>query len=289
MSSNRWLRRPQALQGLASDRRILHRTRTARRFAYGLLSVMLGLLLAPPEAGAYRPFASTDAAVVDPQEVEVELGYFTLKRARGEEVLTLPGLVLNYGLLKDLEIVGELGIERDPAHELQVVDPGLFLKAVLKDGLLQERPGVSIAAEAGLLLPSTVEGEGNPGFEGIAVVSGRLPPLMVHLSVGGGVDRGYARPFWIWGVIGELPVRPGFRLVGELSGESTRGELPDNSALMGFIWQPSSRVSLDAGVRWGLSRDAPDWLFTLGMTFGFSLSLSQGRGLPPSSEKGVSR
>jgi hypothetical protein len=34
------------------------------------------LLVMPPNAWTYRPFVSTDAAVADPQEVEIELGYF---------------------------------------------------------------------------------------------------------------------------------------------------------------------------------------------------------------------
>jgi len=37
--------------------------------------------------------------------------------------------------------------------------------------------------------------------------------------------------------------------------------------------QPTSKnVFLDAGVRHGISHAAPDWEFTVGLTFGFSLS-----------------
>jgi hypothetical protein len=38
----------------------------------------------------YRPFVSTDAAVVDPGEVELELGYFNLERADKENVFVVP-------------------------------------------------------------------------------------------------------------------------------------------------------------------------------------------------------
>src|SRR5207248_2658177 len=76
----------------------------------------------------------------------------------------------------------------------------------------------------------------------------------------------------LWGVIGELPVHRKLRLVGEVNGESTQAQRPNNSALLGLIWQPTSRnVFLDAGVRRGISHAAPDWQFTIGLTFGFSI------------------
>lgn len=232
-------------------------------------AVLFSLLFMPASAWAYRPFVSTDAAVADPKEVEVELGYFNLERTRRENTFTTPSLVLNYGLAKNWEVVGELRLEGSP--DFEVTDPDVFLKGVLKEGVLQEKSGVSIAVEAGLLLPSTLPHEGGVGFEAIGVVSGRISPFTIHLNGGGGVDRADARLFGIWGVIGELAVAPRFRLVGEVNGESARGELPNNSALIGFIWQAAPAVFLDAGVRYGISRAAPDWQFTMGLTFGFSL------------------
>ena len=77
--------------------------RRMRRSALGL--VLLCLLA--PSAWGYRPFVSTDAAVVDSKEVEIELGYFTLERTQGENTFTIPSLVLNYGLLTNVELVGE--------------------------------------------------------------------------------------------------------------------------------------------------------------------------------------
>jgi hypothetical protein len=236
----------------------------------GLFGVLV--LIVSSNGWAYRPFVSTDAAVADPNEVEVELGYFTLEQAKEEKSFTIPSLVLNYGLRRDIEVVGEFRLERAPTGDIDLVDPGLSLKAVLKEGVLQEKQGVSVAVEAGPLLPSTRQGERSFGFEGIGVVSATVAPFTVHVNGGGGINRAGAQPFGIWGVIGELLVHPRFRLVGEVVGESTKEALPNNSALLGAIWQPSaSNIFLDAGVRRGISRGAPDWQFTAGVTVGFSL------------------
>ncbi|HKA55939.1 MAG TPA: hypothetical protein VKJ47_19995, partial [Candidatus Binatia bacterium] len=159
-----------------------------------------------------------------------------------------------------------------PRKDAQLSDPGLFLKAILKEGILQKKDGVSFAIEAGPLLPATVAGERGLGFAGIAIVSGKLAPLAYHVNVGGGVDRTKTNPFAIWGVIVELPVLRNFRLVGEVSGENVGKKFPDESALFGFIWElPASPILIDGGIRRGLSRGAPDWQFTTGLTWSFSL------------------
>ena len=215
---------------------------------------------------------STDAAVADLKEMEVELGYFNLERERGKNTFIIPKVVLNYGLVRNLELVGEFAVEEPPRGAARLADPGLSLKAVLKEGVLQEKSGVSFAVEAGPLLPSTNKEENRFGFEGIGILSGKLGALTYHLNFGGGVDRAQTNPFMIWGVIAELPIVEKLRLVGEINGESVRRNTPDNSALIGFIWNsPLSNVSIDAGLRRGISRAAADWMFTTGLTFSFSL------------------
>src|SRR5574337_1636243 len=200
--------------------------------------VIASLLLSASTAWGYRPFVSTDAAVADPKELEIELGYFNLERSRGKSTFIVPKVVLNYGVIRDVEVVGEFEVA-EPSHKgAQLVDPGLFLKAVLKEGVLQQKEGIGVAVEAGPLLPSTVAGAQRLGFEGIGILSGRLAPFTYHLNAGGGVDRKKANPFVIWGMIVELPIFSNFRLVGEINGESAKGRLPSNSGLAGFIWQP---------------------------------------------------
>lgn len=240
---------------------------TFRTFSIGLL-----LLFSESIAWAYRPFIATDAAVTDPKEMEIELGYFNLERERGRTTFIVPKVVLNYGLMRNLELVGEFSVEEPTRGSVRLADPGLSLKAILKEGVLQEKSGISFAVEAGLLLPSTSKEENRFGFEGIGIMSGKLGGLTYHANVGGGVDRGKNNPFVGWGLIGEIFVGPKLRLVGEVNGESVRSKSADNSALVGFIWQaPWQNVFMDAGIRRGISSATADWMFTTGLTFSFSL------------------
>ena len=214
------------------------------------LAIVLLLLFSESVAWGYRPFIATDAAVADPKEMEIELGYFNLERDRGKNTFIIPKVVLNYGLIRNLEVVTEFGIEEHSRSSVRLEDAALSVKAVLKEGVLQEKPGVSFAVEAGPLLPSTGREEKKVGFEAVGIISGELSPVMLHLNLGGGVDRMENNPFVTWGVIAELPVVPKFRVVGEIDGENTKGVSADTSALIGFIWNPPLRnVSIDAGIR----------------------------------------
>lgn len=224
-------------------------------------------------AWAYRPFVSTDAAVADLKEIEIELGYLNLERERGKNIFIVPKVVLNYGLMRNLELVAEFGVEEPARGSVRLADPALSVKSVLKEGVLQEKSGVSFAVEAGPLLPSTTRKENRFGFEGVGILSGKLGAVIYHVNLGGGVDRAKNNPFVIWGMIAELPVAPKLRLVGEINGEGIIRNRPDNSALLGFIWEaPWHHVLIDAGIRRGINHAAPDWMLTTGLTFSFSLA-----------------
>ena len=63
--------------------------------------------------------------------------------------------------------------------------------------------------------------------------------------------------------------------VWEINGKAVENHVPDDSTLIGIILAmpsvtPSNRVSIDMAGRFGLTDPAPDWLFTLGVTFAFS-------------------
>ena len=235
------------------------------------LAIILLLVSSESIAWGYRPFVATDAAVADVKQIEIELGYFNWERDKGNTTFIIPHAVFNYGLIHNLELVGEFAVEEPRHGSARLVDTALSLKVVLKEGVLQEKDGVSFAIEAGPLLPSTNKEEKRFGFEGIGILSGRVDRFTYHVNFGGGVDRAQTNPFLFWGVIGELPIAPKLRLVGEIDVESVRGNSPNNSALIGFIWNPPlSNLSIDGGIRRGISRAAPDWMFTTGLTFGFS-------------------
>src|SRR5258708_30732097 len=122
----------------------------------GLVPFFLGSVFALAgfqQAFAYRPFDSTDAAVADVNELEIELGPAGLRRSHDERTLIAPAYVINYGYAKNWELVLEGRGEhpQPPAEDTRgrLVGNALFLKGVLREGALQDKSGPSIATEFG--------------------------------------------------------------------------------------------------------------------------------------------
>ncbi len=220
---------------------------------------------------AYRPFVSTDAAVVEMGETELEIGLYNFTDDKGLDEITIPSLIYNYGLTDTWELVAEFDIQiykegDDDDNELK--DPAVFLKNVFKEGILQNKDGASMAWEFGVLLPSTVNGEHTTGLEALGIYSGKLSDFVYHVNIGGELDRADFAFNSIWGAIVEYPFDSKFRVVGEINGTFQRHGLPSNSGLIGFIWELGD-INLDAGVRRGFSSTASDWALTTGITFSF--------------------
>ena len=220
---------------------------------------------------AYRPFVSTDAAVVEKGEVEIELGLFGISHDEGIDEIAVPSLILNYGISKNLEVVGEFDVQvykEGKERNRELKEPAIFLKALLREGILQGKEGASFAVEFGVLLPSTVRGKRDAGIEGIGILSGKISDLVYHLNFGGELDREDFDLNGIGGIILEYPFDSKFRLVGEVNGTFKRHGLPSNSGLIGFIWEMGD-IMLDFGIRRGFSDAASDWALTTGITFSF--------------------
>jgi hypothetical protein len=234
-------------------------------------------------AFAYRPFVSTDAAVADRGEVEIELGMAGSRGPHHRATIDVPDLVVNLGVGPDLELVGEFTLANDLTHDpdeepTRFEDSGVSLKWIARDGVLQDESGVSLAFELGALLP-TLRGQDRPGAQLLGIASNRTLGWTYHLNAGALVEPSGSDPGAVWGVIVERPIVGPLRAVVEINGESVRGGRPNNSALVGAVWSitapaPFHELSFDIGVRRGLSSAAEDWGGTAGVTFAFPWDLA---------------
>ena len=75
-----------------------------------------------------------------------------------------------------------MSAKRNPTGDIDVVDAGLFLKAALKEGLLQEKPDVPdvVFINAALKRRGTEEGLLSPGNYRAAVYSMSMSERSVH-------------------------------------------------------------------------------------------------------------
>lgn len=234
---------------------------------------MAGLVLLswPGSVLAYRPFDSTDAAVADLNEVEVELGPVEFRRSNAERALIAPEMVINYSFMKNWELVlegrGEHPLSPDSASRL--VDDGLFLKTVLREGVLQDKTGPSIATEFGVLLPE-INGVARAGASWIAIVSDRWTWGTVHFNAGAALTREQHGEIILGAIIEgpqDWPVRP----VAELRYEGDFGAEETVSGLVGAIWKVSDKLAFDVAVHQAWENARSETELRAGLTLGFSI------------------
>ena len=200
-------------------------------------------------AFGYRPFEGTDAAVAEAGELELELGPLQSLREGSERTLIAPQAVINYGLAKNWEAVweSEIAHDRSESRRTRLIGNGAFLKGVLRDGGLQDRPGPSVATEFGLLLPGVNDDHGT-GASVAGIVSYRWPLATVHLNAVGSVTREHNRDVFI-GTIVEGPQEWRVRPVAEVFHEYETDTAHTTSVLVGAIWRARDRLAVDFGLR----------------------------------------
>lgn len=227
-----------------------------RRLLAALASVALFLSLAG-RAHAYRPFDGTDADVAEVGEFEFEFGPAQFYRRAGRNYLIAPATVLNFGVLRNLEVVVDFkqaiaGHTHDDEARVRWVDTDLLLKWLLRPGSLQGGQGISAALEAGPLLPEFRSEQGF-GAQANLILSYRARFGTLHFNEEAGLSR--LREFEVFSsMIAEGPESLAVRPVAEVFIErELRAESATYSGLLGAIWSAAERLSVDGAVR--LARD----------------------------------
>ena len=229
--------------------------------------------LAAP-AFAYRPFDGTDGDVADVGEFELEMGPSYLASSAASRYMAAPATVLNFGIAHGLELVIDfkpvVALQPEPGEpRMQVLDTDILLKGVLRRGTLQGEPGVSIALEAGPLLPE-INGVSAFGFAANLITSYRWDALSLHLNTAAALTREHNMEGFL-GLILEGPHEWAIRPVAEVYTEREAGSDAKYSALGGAIWQVRDRLSIDAGVRHAVQADSGATEVRFGITWGVGL------------------
>ncbi|HDY89476.1 MAG TPA: hypothetical protein ENH82_15355 [bacterium] len=233
--------------------------------------IMLLILIPSRFAFAYRPFVSTDADVAEKGELEIEFGLLNVHIVKGIDKIIVPGLIFNYGIMKNWELVSEFDVQvyrEGKERNFELKEPAQFLKGIVREGILQDKKGPSIAVEIGVLFPSTIKGSRKTGVEGIVIVSSRISDLIYHINFGGEMDRESFAFNGLWGIIMEKPLNSNLRFVMEVNGVVKRSKSPENLVLAGFILEAYG-IDIDFGIRKGLSDNTKDLELTSGFTVAF--------------------
>jgi hypothetical protein len=230
---------------------------------------VLSLLAMTVPALAYRPFDGTDAAVADKGELEAELQPAGIRREGNENVLIAPAFVLNFGFTKNWEAIlqGQVETPLSTSEPPSLAATGVFLKNVLREGVLQDKTGPSIATEFGVLLPG-INANSGTGASWAGIVSQRWDWGTTHFNVQTALTRDQHFDLFLDAII-EGPHKWMVRPVAEFFWEDEFGKFQTISALVGAIWKVDDNLSFDIGVRKALMDNRNVTELRLGFTVGF--------------------
>jgi hypothetical protein len=264
-----------------AQRAIIMRRRSPPILSSALLTGAAAILtvLATP-ALAYRPFDGTDAAVANLNEVEIEFQPFGWQRDGQQKSLIMPGVRFNWGFADRWELVAEGQFETplSPSGPSSFSATGMFLKYVVKPGVLQDQAGLSVATEFGPLLPE-VNGDRGTGFSWAAIVSQRGDWGAVHLNVDANLTRDQQGEAFL-GAIVEGPAKWKVRPVVEVFYDKVWRESETWSGLAGAIWQVRDDLSFDVALRYATVNGHPVDEIRAGLTFSFEVGGEKGATRP---------
>jgi hypothetical protein len=160
-------------------------------------------------------------------EFELELGPLGHLRQGDRRFRVAPAVIGNYGFAENHELVvqGQRQVAIDPEAgqpKTSIVENGIFIKQVLRQGAMQEREGPSVAMEYGVLLPP-VNGKGGTGVSVAGIVSHRTEAISLHLNAAAAITREHEPDLFLGAILegpSSWPVRPVRRSLLSKRGEA---------------------------------------------------------------------
>ena len=224
-----------------------------------------------PAVVAYRPSVATPADLPAPGWPQLEAGWNEAKGgslARSESVPVAFRLAWSesWGLVVGTDAYDwQQDFDGNTAHSGG--DTALQLKY-----RLPVNDSLSLGAQFGVALPTARPpiGTGKADWGGIGIASFDTNIAHVDVNVAGirlgAVDEGQGQWQGQWAIAASRSLPQGFSATCELSGIAQHGTSAQAQALAGVNYNVSRQVVLDMAVVAGLSRAAPNWQVTAGVT-----------------------
>ena len=249
----------------------MKRSRAAIAFGVLFFGVLIGVR---GDALAGHPFGTEDAGTQGKGNVEVE---FNLERQHGNDGTKTTslgnGITMGVAPKIDLAVVYSYDFTKaEDGTKSRGMGP---VEATLKTTVIEGKDRFpTLGVKAGFSFPAS-EGE-QTALLATAIAEWTFEPLTVFANVGADIGTRLAgnaeRTTSIRSsVAGSWEIRKEWSLLSELLWEKQTSPSAPSTAegLIGAKKEISETLSVDAGVRWGLTGDSPHVTYLLGFTLGF--------------------
>ncbi|MFO7568163.1 MAG: transporter [Smithellaceae bacterium] len=253
-----------------------------------VLSVM-GFFVMTSVALAGHPLVTDDAGTTGRGKGQVEVGIsFFNDKDKADEATTFKAeggeaaVGVTVGLLDTLDVV--LGVPYT-WYTLEENDTRIERASGISDITFDakwrffEKSGWSLAVKPGISLPTGDEdkglGAGRASYRMFFIGTREYEAVAVHANLGYIRNENNAderKDIWHTSVAAEAEVLPGLKLLANVGMERNADPSSDNHpafALGGVSYDVSEKISIDAGVKYGLTSTETDWTYLTGITISF--------------------
>ena len=255
---------------------------------YVVLSVM-GFFMMTSAAFAGHPLVTDDAGTQGKDKGQVEVGVsFFNDKDKVDEATTFKAegggatVGVTVGLLDNLDIIL---IVPYAWHTHDQNDTRMARADGLSDITFDakwrffEKDGWALALKPGISLPSGDEdkglGAGRSTYRIFLIGTKEFEPVAFHANVGyirNENNMEARKDLWHASVAAEVKVIKGLKLLANVGMERNPDPATDNYpafALGGISYDISERITVDAGIKYGLTSPETDWTYLTGLTIKF--------------------
>lgn len=250
---------------------------------------VLGLFLMTSSAFAGHPLVTDDTGTQGKGKGQVEVGFsYFYDKDKADELTTLKsdggdvGVSITVGVFDTVDVVMGLpyawySLEENNvriARENGISDITFDVK-----WRFFEKDGWSLAMKPGVNLPTGDKdkglGAGRAGYRLFLVGTKEFAPFAVHVNAGYIRNENNAderKDIWHASVACEMEVIKDLKLMANVGTERNPDAASENHpafALAGISYNVSKRITLDAGVKYGLTATETDWTGLAGLTVRF--------------------
>ena len=240
----------------------------------GIGALALAILLVSDPAWAGRPLDTEDTGTVEPGKAELEASPSYAKNPDDNTWSTLG--VFSFGILPRLEGRVELPLLLvEPEGEKSRAGVGdILLGGKLR--VLDEKETVPALLGALTLRLPTGDDERGLGSEDVdvgllGVISKSVGPVTLFGNLGYTfVTRDSDLNFWTFNAALEYRATKAWSLVSEVVSAVGEAAAPDTAVLrIGSVYALTERIKLDGAVGFGMTKESPDVIVTVGVTVAF--------------------
>ncbi|HEX8313800.1 MAG TPA: transporter [Flavisolibacter sp.] len=238
-----------------------------------LLFVYLTASCQEEKIQADRPGETLTPVLTKKGYFQSEIGFEKEQQNKDDYSLMHPELLIKYGLSKRFELRAELTAESEKQYSTREFQYGLKpLELGFKALLLEEKgllPTTTLYTQVGIPALASKDHQTTHAIPKVRLLFENQFAKIFHLNynVGAEWNGEETAPRWMYSIDQEIELSKNWEVFIETFGHFQRGEAAQHTIDGGVSYFPTNNIKLDVYAGKGISKEAPDYFLSAGVSF----------------------